>query len=190
MRSIVVALKNVGELQLNLIAATITNSTLRAHGHDYVVINFRSINISPEQIKEKEFINEKLVKIGTKKLLDTRGNVVKDSLGNAILVDNMKTVKMRINEFRQFKACQVVAQVEYVDLQQNNLMQTFPLASEFIFENIYATSTGDRRAADDNYAYLNKKPVPFPSNEQMVYDTGEDLKAKLKTIIVNNRFKK
>ncbi len=159
--------------------------------YDYgVVINFRSINISPEQIKEKEFINEKLVKIGTKKLLDTRGNVVKDSLGNAIMVDNIKTVKMRINEFRQFKACQVVAQVEYVDLQQNNLMQTFPLASEFIFENIYATSTGDRRAADDNYAYLNKKPVPFPSNEQMVYDTGEDLKAKLKTIIVNNRFKK
>ncbi len=171
---------------------TVYHSNRQANtNYDYgVVINFRSINISPEQIKEKEFINEKLVKIGTKKLLDTRGNVVKDSLGNAILVDNMKTVKMRINEFRQFKACQVVAQVEYVDLQQNNLMQTFPLASEFIFENIYATSTGDRRAADDNYAYLNKKPVPFPSNEQMVYDTGEDLKAKLKTIIVNNRFKK
>ena len=171
---------------------TVYHSNRQANtNYDYgVVINFRSINISAEQIKEKEFINEKLVKIGTKKLLDTRGNVVKDSLGNAILVDNMKTVKMRINEFRQFKACQVVAQVEYVDLQQNNLMQTFPLASEFIFENIYATSTGDRRAADDNYAYLNKKPVPFPSNEQMVYDTGEDLKAKLKTIIVNNRFKK
>jgi hypothetical protein len=25
--------------------------------------------------------------------------------------------------------------------------------------------------------------VPFPSNEQMVYDTGEDLKLKLKDII-------
>jgi len=28
--------------------------------------------------------------------------------------------------------------------------------------------------------------VPFPSNEQMVYDTGEDLKQKLKSII--NRY--
>jgi len=159
--------------------------------YDYgVVINFREINISPEQVREKEFINEKLVKVGTKKLLDTRGNVVKDSLGNAIMVDNMKTVKMRINEFHQFKACQVSAQVEYIDLQQSALMQTFPLSSEFIFENIYATATGDRRAANDQYAYLNNKPVPFPSNEQMVYDTGEDLKAKLKTIIANNRFKK
>ncbi len=159
--------------------------------YDYgVVINFRAINISPEQVKEKEIINEKLVKVGTKKLLDARGNIVKDSLGNAVMVDNMKTVKTRINEFHQFKACQVSAQVEYVDLQLNTLMQTFPLASEFIFENIYATARGDRRAIDDQYIYLNRKPVPFPSNEQMVFDTGEDLKAKLKTILANNRLKK
>jgi hypothetical protein len=32
--------------------------------------------------------------------------------------------------------------------------------------------------------------VPFPSNEQMVYDSGEDLKAKLKDIIVRNKFRR
>jgi hypothetical protein len=35
--------------------------------------------------------------------------------------------------------------------------------------------------------YFSKKAVPFPSNEQMVYDTGEDLKIKLKDIISRNR---
>jgi hypothetical protein len=69
-------------------------------------------------------------------------------------------------------------------------MQSFPLTSEFIFENKYATYKGDRRASDDNYSsYFDKKAVPFPSNEQMVYDTGEDLKAKIKNILNTNRFK-
>jgi hypothetical protein len=31
--------------------------------------------------------------------------------------------------------------------------------------------------------------VPFPSNEQMVYDTGSDLKNKLKGIIQRNNFR-
>ena len=54
--------------------------------------------------------------------------------------------------------------------------------SQFIFENIYATYRGDRRAADDAYnLFFDKKAVPFPSNEQMIYDTGEDLKQKLKS---------
>jgi hypothetical protein len=31
--------------------------------------------------------------------------------------------------------------------------------------------------------------VPFPNNEQMVFDTGEDLKARVKNIIVSNKFR-
>ena len=53
-----------------------------------MIVNFRQINISPEQVKEKQFIKEKQIKDGTKTLLDANGNVVKDSLGNPIKVDN------------------------------------------------------------------------------------------------------
>ena len=68
-----------------------------------------------------------------------------------------------------------------INLKTNQLLQSFPITSEFIFENIYATYKGDRRASDDNYySYFDRKPVGFPNSEQMVYDTGEDLKAKLK----------
>ena len=56
-----------------------------------MVLNFRQINISPEQVREKQFIKEKQIKDGTKTLLDSNGNVVKDSLGNPIKVDNMKS---------------------------------------------------------------------------------------------------
>ena len=160
--------------------------------YDYgMIVNFRDINISPEQIKEKEFIKEKQIKDGTKTLLDSNGNVVKDSLGHAIKVDNFKNIRVNIYEFKQFKSCQVTAKIDYIDFRNNQLIEAFPVTSEFIFEHIYATYNGDRNACDDSYmGYFNKRAVQFPNNEQMVYDTGEDLKAKLKGIISQNKFRR
>ena len=159
--------------------------------YDYsLVINFRQINISPEQIKEKEFIKERQVKDGVKTLLDSRGRPVKDSLGKEIKVDNYRMLRANVYEFRQFKSCQIMAQVDYIDVKTNQLLESFPLTSEFIFENIYSTYKGDRSACEENYmSYFNKRAVPFPNNEQMVFDTGEDLKARLKNIIVSNKFR-
>ncbi|HCQ13835.1 hypothetical protein [Flavobacterium sp.] len=160
--------------------------------YDYgMIVNFRQINISPEQVKEKEFQKEKQIKDGVKNLIDANGNVVKDSLGNPIKVDNFKTVSISIYEFAQFKACQVTAKVDYIDFKSNQLIDTFPLASEFTFNHIYSRYKGDKRACEqDYYPNFDRRAVPFPSNEQMVYDTGEDLKGKLKTIISRNKFRK
>lgn len=160
--------------------------------YDYgLIVNFREINISPEQIKEKEISKEKQVKDGTKPLLDANGNPVKDDKGNPIRVDNFKTIKATVYEFRQFKSAQVVAKVDYIDFRNNQLIETFPLASEFVFENIYAKYNGDKNACDESYlTYFEKRAVPFPTNEQMVYDSGQDLKAKLKDIIIRNKFRR
>lgn len=159
--------------------------------YDYsLIVNFIQINISPEQIKEKEFIKEKQIKDGVKTLLDSRGRPVRDSLGKEIKIDNYRMLRANVYEFRQFKSCQVTAKVDFVDLKTNQLAQTFPITSEFVFENIYSTYKGDRNACEDSYiSYFNKRAVPFPNNEQMVYDTGEDLKARLKDIIVKNKFR-
>ncbi|MCI9845827.1 hypothetical protein [Flavobacterium pectinovorum] len=159
--------------------------------YDYsLIVNFREIIISPEQIKEKEFIKEKQVKDGVKTLLDSRGNPVKDSLGRPIKVDKFKNIRINIFEYKQFKSCQITAKIDYVNAKDNQLIQSFPLASEFVFESLYSTYKGDRNACDESYLpNFNKRLVPFPNNEQMIYDTGEDLKVKLKNIIVQNRFK-
>lgn len=168
--------------------------SLRQKGivYDYsLIVNFVQINISPEQIKEKEFIKERQIKDGVKTLLDSRGRPVKDSLGREIKVDNYRMLRANVYEFRQFKSCQITAKVDYVDLKTNQLIQSFPVSSEFIFENIYSTYKGDRSACEDNYiSYFNKRAVPFPNNEQMVFDTGEDLKERLKDIIVRNKFRR
>ncbi len=159
--------------------------------YDYgMTIRFQNILVSPEQIKEKEFIKERQIKDGQKRLLDANGKEVIDNTGKVVMVDNMIKVTARIFESRQYKSSQIQAKIDYVDFRSNQLIQSFPLVSEFVFENIYATCKGDKRASDDNYySYFDKRAVPFPSNEQMVYDTGENLKTKLKELINRNAFR-
>jgi hypothetical protein len=156
--------------------------------YDYgMMLNFRAINISLEQAKEKEFVKEKQIKDGQKALLNNEGKPVVDSNGKAVMIDNMRPTTVSIYEFKQLKICQITAKIDYINLNTNQLIQSFPVASQFIFENIYATYRGDRRAADDAYhLFFDKKALPFPSNEQMIYDTGEDLKQKLKSILTTN----
>jgi hypothetical protein len=155
-----------------------------------MLINFKSIFISPEQIKEREFIKERQIVNGQKKQVDANGKVVVDRQGKAVMIDNLVNASVRIYEVRQFKSCQITAKVDYFDKSTNQPLESFPIASEFIFENIYATYKGDRRAADDNYyGNFDKKIIPFPTSEQMVYDTGEDLKAKINGVITRNQFK-
>ncbi|HSD06834.1 hypothetical protein [Flavobacterium sp.] len=160
--------------------------------YDYgMFINFKSISISPEQIKEREFVKERQIVDGQKKQIDANGNVVLDRQGKPVMVDNLVNATVRIYEVRQLKSCQITAKVDFVDNATKQPLESFPIASEFTFENIYSTYKGDRRAADDNYyAYFDKKIVPFPSNEQMVFDTGEDLKNKVNSVISKNQFRK
>ncbi|MBC5842403.1 hypothetical protein H8R23_13380 [Flavobacterium sp. F-380] len=166
------------------------SSNQKGVSYDYgLILNFNQIDISPEQIKEKEFVKEKQIKDGVKALVDSRGKVVKDSLGKPIMVDNLKTIQIRIYEFYQFKACYIAANVNFIDLKSNRVLESFPIATESVFENTYATYKGDRRATESEYyTYFDRRALPFPNNEQMVYDTAQDLKAKFKTIISRNNF--
>jgi len=160
--------------------------------YDYAMkLQLKRINISPEQIKEREILREKEIIDGWEYKLDNDGNVVKDSLGNDIKLDNIIKVKARFLEFEQLKSTQVIADVVYIDSKSNTLLDTFTIDSEFVFENIFAKVRGDKRAlnADDRKILNNNRRVPFPSNEQMVYDTGEDLKRKLKDIINSYKFR-
>lgn len=150
-------------------------------------LDFNQINISPERVNERQLIKEKVIKDGFEYVLDKNGNVAKDSLGNDIKVDKFKTVTCNFYEFTQLKTAQIGANVRFKDLKSGQVVNSYPLSSEFIFEHIYANVDGDRRALDNNLvALLDLAAVPFPTNEQMVYDAGEDLKARLKSIV--NRY--
>lgn len=158
--------------------------------YDYLLqISLNEIEISPEQLQEKEIISEKQVKDGYKYAVDEAGNILKDSLGKKIRVDKFKTVTCHLKRFRQYKSTRVAGDVVYADFHTDQQINSYPLASEFIFEHEYANIKGDKRALDQEFfPMLGRASMPFPTNEQMVYDAGEDLKARLKDILVQHRF--
>ena len=153
--------------------------------YDYAMaLQLKRINISPEKLNEKQLLREKQIVDGWKYQKDSKGNVAKDSLGKDIKIDNIVNVKARYYEYHQFKSTQVIADVVYVHLKSNQTLDVFPINSEFVFEHLYATMNGDERAlSQQERNLLRNRQVHFPSNEDMVYDTGEDLKFKLKQII-------
>lgn len=147
-------------------------------------LQLKRINISPERINERQLLREREIVDGWEYLLDENGNVAKDSLGNDIKVDKIIKVRARFFEVLQTKSTQVIAEVVYKDLKQNQIMDNFSIDSGFTFENIFGRFKGDRRALNrDDRALLRQRQVAFPTDEQMVYDSGEDLKLQLKAII-------
>jgi hypothetical protein len=153
-------------------------------------LNLRRIKVSPEQIREKEIIKEKDIKDGFKYLLDENGNQVLDQEGNKIKVDKLIKVRCELYQFTQFKSAKVTGIVKYVDLYTKQIIQTYPIESRFSFQHIYANFKGDKRALDASFLDLIRfRVVPFPTNEQMIYDSGQDLKEKLKFIISRNKFR-
>ncbi len=166
------------------------NNPLPNITYDYKMdVALKQIDISPEQVNEKQIIKEKQIKDGEQFVLDKNGNVVKDSLGNKIKIDKFKTVRCNFYQFTQFKSAQVTGVVTYTDLKTKQQLDNYPLTSEFVFEHIYANYNGDKRALESNLiSLLQRAAVPFPTNEQMVYDAGEDLKGRLKSIITKQQF--
>lgn len=153
-------------------------------------LNLREIQVSPEQLREKEIIREKEVKDGFTYLLDDKGDQVLDKEGNKIKIDKMVRVRCELYQFTQLKSAKVIGQVKYVDLYSRQTIETYPIASEFIFQHIYANYRGDKRALESSYLDLIRlRTVPFPTSEQMIYDAGQDLKDRLKLIITQNNFR-
>ncbi|KKN02679.1 hypothetical protein LCGC14_1115290 [marine sediment metagenome] len=159
--------------------------------YDYaMVLALKSIDISPEQITEKQLIKEKQLKDGYRYALDEEGRVLKDSMGTKIRIEKFKTVKCNFYQYTQFKSAKVIGVVTFTDLSTKQTLNSYPLSSEFVFEHVYANYDGDKRALEENLEQmLGTTSVPFPSNEQMVYDASEDLKSRLKSILATQGFR-
>jgi len=153
--------------------------------YDYgMQLQLKEILISPDELKEKQLIRTKEVVDGWEYKLDGNGNVKKDSLGNDIKIDKIIEARARLSEFNQFKSTRVFADIVYSDLKSNAVLDIFPIETEFVFENRYARYKGDKRALNKkDKDLLREQSLYFPTDEQMVYDSGENLKQQLKRII-------
>ena len=154
----------------------------------YIDLAFQAFIISPERILEKENRKEKNIKDGYTYQLDNDGNVMRDSLGNDIKIDKIVKILAKTKEFNQSKSAKVIAEVRYYD-NKNNLIEKFPLESEFWFRNIFLEYTGDKRVLSKKDKRLLKgRFLPFPPDDILLFNNSENIKQKLKNIIYNSGF--
>jgi len=153
-------------------------------------LEFRDILVSPERIMERQIPLELEIKDGFTYQTDRRGNFVLDSLGNKIKIDKFMVVKGTLYETVQTKSLAVDARVVYRDVKRNQFINNHPLQTEFVFENVFATFRGDERVlSNDDRRILRNRFIPFPSNEQMLIDAGNDIKGRLSDILQRNKLR-
>jgi hypothetical protein len=157
--------------------------------YDYEInLKLKIIDVSPEQVKEKAYFETKEIQDGWIYALDQKGNVVKDSLGNDVKRPNMKLIKAEIKETTLHKRALVSGILEFKNLRTGQIIKTDPVTSESVFEHQFCTATGDMAAiTPETKKKLGNKPMPFPSNAEMILRTNQTLKNMTHDIIKRNQ---
>ena len=165
------------------------NKANKDFNYDYtIVIDMKSIMVTPEQVSESNYKEEKEVQDGWQYLLDRNGNVMKDSLGNDIKVPKYLKISATIKEVHQFKKATILGSLDYYNNNLNQLIKSDNLVGEHVFENHTATFFGDERAlTPETKKKLGAPPKPFPNNAIMVFNAGLVLKEMCKNIVFNSR---
>lgn len=157
--------------------------------YDYnVVMSLRQIDVSPQSVREREYVDDKIIEDGWKYVLDENGNVMKDSAGNDIKIPNEVIIKANVFESYQHKSAIVSGNLEFFDNQLREVIHTEPITAEAIFENYAATFRGDKRAlSEESKRKIGNAPMPFPSDEQLLIQAAGHLKPVIKQKIARSR---
>lgn len=149
-----------------------------------IEIYFNSIEFSPERLLEKEIQLQREVVDGWRYKKDRNGDFILDDKGNKIKEDILLNASGTLYETIQSKEVKVMAIVNYFDLNTEQKINSYPLESLYVFENRFASFEGNQNILNKDEIYLlNRGPVEYPSNEMMLTDASEDIKAKLKSIL-------
>lgn len=159
--------------------------------YDYhIVMNIGQVTVSPEQQKEREYIEETDIRDGTEPVLDGRGKPKKDSLGREITKPRFRHVRAKILEVQQQKSARVAGnmQIYNVSTHQPELLKQVPITADAFFENFAATFKGDREAlTEQTLRRIGNRPLPFPPTPDLLLQAADRLKPILKQAIADNR---
>ena len=154
----------------------------------YVDVNVKIIAVSPDQTIQKDTVIKKEIEDGFTYMLDRKGNVMRDSLGNDIKVKKYKTVQCALVETIQSKACRIDGDIEVVQMNPNKVLKKDPIGAQANFENISSRALGDIQALNANQLARTKTSiVPFPTDIDMIMRCSESLKGAIRGAIQNDR---
>jgi hypothetical protein len=154
----------------------------------YVDIILQNIVVSPDVVQDKDGIQKKTVDNGFEYVLDSKGNVMRDSAGNDIKIKKYKEIQCTLIETHQLKDCNIKGEIEFSSANPQSLMKKQPIGAVMHFEHVSARAIGDVNAlSPESRQLIEMKPMPFPDDIRMVVDCTEQLKKAINEAIQYNR---
>jgi hypothetical protein len=157
--------------------------------YDYFInVNVKNVAVSPDQSIQRDSVIKKDIEDGFSYVLDKKGNVMRDSLGNDIKQKKYKTVQCALVETIQTKACRIDGDVEVIQMNPNKALKKDPIGAQSTFENISSRALGDIQALNARQLERTKTAiVPFPTDIEMIMRCSESLKMAIRGMIQNDR---
>ncbi|MBN1159194.1 MAG: hypothetical protein JXA61_07415 [Bacteroidales bacterium] len=154
----------------------------------YVDIILLAINVSPDLVKNTDYIEKKTIEDGFEYVLDDRGNVVKDTAGNDVKIKKYKDIQCAVVEQLQEKDCNIAGEIEFTSANPRTLLKKQPVAAGTHFKHESARAIGDTAAlSPEKKILVDTEPVPFPDDIQIIVDCTEALKRSIHDAIRFNR---
>jgi hypothetical protein len=151
-------------------------------------VNIKNIAVSPDNTVERDSVIKRDVEDGFTYVLDKKGNVMKDSLGNDIKQKKYKTLQCALVETIQTKACHIDGDIEVIQMNPDKVLKKDPIGAQSNFENISSRALGDLGALNAKQLERTKTSVvPFPTDIDMVIKCSESLKMAIRGAIQNDR---
>jgi hypothetical protein len=157
--------------------------------YDYFVnVNVRNVAVSPDQSQHLDSVIKRDIEDGYSYVLDKKGNVMRDSLGNDIKQKKYKTVQCALVETIQTKACRIDGDVEVIQVNPNKVVKKDPIGAQSNFENISSRALGDLQALNAKQLERTKtSTVPFPTDIEMIMRCPESLKLAIRGMIQKDK---
>ena len=157
--------------------------------YDYFVnVNIKNVAVSPDQTMQIDSVFKKEIEDGFSYVLDKKGNVIKDTLGNDIKQKKYKTVQCALAETVQRKSCRIDGDIEVIQMNPDKVLKKDPIGGQSNFENISSRALGDLQALTPQQLNRTRSQLgPFPSDIEMVIRCSESLKQAIRRAMQNNR---
>lgn len=154
----------------------------------YVNVNIKNVAVSPDQSSQRDSVIKRDIEDGFSYVLDKKGNVMRDSLGNDLKQKKYKTVQCALVETVQSKACRIDGDIEVVQMNPNKALKKDPIGAQSNFENISSRALGDIQALNERQLERTKTSIlPFPTDLEMIMRCSESLKVAIRGAIQNDR---
>lgn len=151
-----------------------------------VLLNIRAIDVTPERIRERTWIESREVEDGWKYVYDANGNVKKDSSGNDIKETKYKTISCQLLETSMNKSAMVSGIIDFYDNTNSQLLKSEPITAQSNFDHVFVMAHGDVNALKPETRQHLGKPLPFPNDFEMIMMSNDILKDVAKNIIHAN----